>query len=382
MFAKALILSSVALLASAANFDVNVGGLDAGNPVLKFKPEFVNAVVGDTVTFHFQQKNHSVVQTSFNEVCHPLLDTNSQPVFRTQFHPVANTDTEFPTEVYTVTDASKPLWFYCSQKSHCGKGMIFSINCPTEGPNSLDNFRTAALAIGAQEAAASSSAAAWSATATSNVYGGHTYAPVYAPTVTQAVTFAQSTWTTTYQSYANSPDPTPVAPEGVTHTVTVGNNGALTYDPPSIQANVRDTVKFVFTTKNHTITQSSFSEPCRKLSLTSQTGEVGFDSGFIPGNADGSASFSIKVNDTKPIWAYCRQTGHCGQGMVFAINADESSDRNYAAFQALAKTINGTTSGASPSSNTPNSGFSTASIVGGAASVVLVGLGSIAAVLL
>lgn len=383
MFAKALILSSVALLVSAANFDVNVGGLDStSNPILKFNPEFVNAVVGDTVTFHFQQKNHSVVQTSFNSVCSPLLDeTTYAPVFQTQFHPVANTDTEFPTEVYTVTDASKPLWFFCSQKLHCGKGMIFSINCPTTGTNSLDAFRQSALAIGAQEAAAASSAAAWSSTATPDVIAGQTYAPIYAPTVTQTVTYAQSTWTTTYQSYANSPDPTPAAPQGNTHTVIVGGNGTLTYDPPSIAANVRDTVIFKFVAKNHTISRSSFRNPCIKLSA--DDGGPGFDSGFIPGNADGSATFSITVNDTKPIWAYCRQDTHCGKGMVFAINVDESSSQTFAAFQALAKTVNGSST-ASPSSGgtAGNSGFSSSSVMGGILSIVLVGLGSVAAVLL
>lgn len=259
--------------------------------------------------------------------------------------------------------------------------MIFSINCPASGTNSLDNFRSAALAIGAQEAVASSSAAAWSATATSNVYGTQTYAPVYAPTVTQTVTFAESTWTTTYQSYANSPDPTPVAPEGVTHTVTVGSNGGLTYDPPSIQAAVRDTIKFVFVSKNHTITQSTFGAPCRKLSLTDPS-QTGFDSEFVPGNADGTATFSIKVNDTKPIWAYCRQKDHCGAGMVFAVNADESSQMNFAAYQALAKTINGTAAAAPSATGAGNAGFTSASVVGGLASIVLVGLGSVAAVLL
>lgn len=65
MFAKALIFSSLALLASAANYDVQVGGLDSSsNPVLKFNPEFVNGVVGDTVTFHFQQKNHVRIRLS------------------------------------------------------------------------------------------------------------------------------------------------------------------------------------------------------------------------------------------------------------------------------------------------------------------------------
>lgn len=43
-----------------------------------------------------------------------------------------------------------------------------------------------------------------------------------------------------------------------------------------------------------------------------------------------------------PIWGYCGQTGHCGQGMVFAINAKEDSDKNFWAFQHLAIATNGT----------------------------------------
>ncbi|KAG8773169.1 hypothetical protein FRC15_002226 [Serendipita sp. 397] len=394
MLTKALLLSSAALLVSAANYDVNVGGLDSStNPVLKFNPEFVNAVVGDTVTFHFQQKNHSVVQTSFNQVCSPLLSDQSKPVFATQFHPVANDQTtDFPTEVYTVTDASKPLWFYCSQKSHCGKGMIFSINCPTTGDNSLDAFRNRALAIGQQEAAASSSAAAWSATMTPDVYAGQTYPPIYHPTVTSTVVFGTSTWTTTYESWENSPPPTPVAENGVTHTVIVGNNNLITYDPPSIVAAPRDTVRFVFQTRNHTITQSSFGNPCRKLEFTNP-GEIGFDSGFVPGKPDSSAFYEVKVNDTKPIWAYCRQTGHCGQGMVFAINPDDTSARSFSAFVSLAKTINGTTGGGSGSgtgsgsgstsgSGSGNAATSASSVVGGLVGVAVVGVSAAVALLL
>lgn len=388
MFAKALFFASVALLASAANYDVNVGGLDSsGNPVLKYDPPFVNALVGDTVTFHFQQKNHSVVQTSFGNVCQPLLNDQGAPVFETQFHPVATGETNFPTEVYTVTDVSKPLWFFCSQPGHCGKGMVFSINCPSTGTNTLSAFQAAALAFGAEQAAESSAAAAWSATATPDVYAGQTYAPVYAPTVTQTITLGTNVWTTTYASYEGSPDPTPVAEAGAVHTVIVGSNNGLVYDPPQLAANPRDTVRFVFQSKNHTVTQSSFGDPCRKLQFTSTTGQVGFDSGFMPGNADNSVFFDVTVNDTAPIWVYCRQTGHCGMGMVFAVNSDESSDRNFAAFQALAKTINGTAASAAPSqtgnvSGSGNAGFASASVLGGIASLVLIGFGSAVAVLL
>ena len=30
------------------------------------------------------------------------------------------------------------------------------------------------------------------------------------------------------------------------------------------------------------------------------------------------------VKDTNPVWFYCRQTGHCQKGMVFAINPGQS----------------------------------------------------------
>jgi hypothetical protein len=118
----------------------------------------------------------------------------------------------------------------------------------------------------------------------------------------------------------------------------------LVFDPPHIAALPRDTVVFEFRQKNHTVTQSSFADPCRKLSTN---GVVGFDSDFIPVAADATEfpTWSMVVNDTAPIWAYCRQPNpqsHCGSGMVFAINSDEQGERNYAAFQGVAQAINGT----------------------------------------
>ena len=52
----------------------------------------------------------------------------------------------------------------------------------------------------------------------------------------------------------------------------------------------------------------------------------GFFSGFTPNESPDVAApttFTITVNDTKPIWAYCSQTNgdHCQKGMVHSINA-------------------------------------------------------------
>jgi plastocyanin len=64
------------------------------------------------------------------------------------------------------------------------------------------------------------------------------------------------------------------------HKVTVGGPGQLVYNPSNITAQVGDTVTFQFMQKNHTVTASSFAAPCRALSQTSTTGQVGFDSGL------------------------------------------------------------------------------------------------------
>jgi plastocyanin len=97
--------------------------------------------------------------------------------------------------------------------------------------------------------------------------------------VTQTVTLGASTWTTTYGSAPGSAAPTP-NPEPVVHVVIVGENGGLTYNPPSVQAAPRDIISFQFKSKNHTITQSSFDNPCRKVEFTSTSGQIGFDSGL------------------------------------------------------------------------------------------------------
>lgn len=199
--------------------------------------------------------------------------------------------------------------------THCGKGMIFSANCGPEGAaNSFTNFKKEALAIGAQLAAAGSASsgapAAASAPPATNVataaYGGVTIPPEpTASTVVQTVTVASSIWTTTYASYPNSPAPTPASLEGTVHKVLVGgSNGTLIFDPPSLKALPRDVVVFEFHAKNHTVTESTFADPCRrKMDPSGQL--VGFDSGFWPVDAAATTfpTWNITINDTAPIWA-------------------------------------------------------------------------------
>jgi len=342
IFSTAVALGLAARLVSAATIDVTVGGT-----TLTYSPESISAQPGDQVVFHFEQKNHTVTQSSFANPCGPMAGG-----FNSGFMPVgADVTSDFPTFTVNVNDTT-PIWVYCAQAantaaSHCGQGMVFAINCGADGSaNSFTNFKNAALAIGAQlQAEASSSASVPTATSTD----------------------------------ASSPSSTGTATSaGATHSVIVGFNETLVYSPNEVVAEVGDVVVFQFINKNHTITQSSFGAPCEKLQFTSTSGQVGFDSGFTPvaANSTEFPTFSITVNDTNPIWAYCRQdnpVSHCGSGMVFAVNAVDNGPKNFTAFQALAKQLNATSGTGSTSTtaagSTQTGGSTTSSTTNGAARV-------------
>lgn len=361
---------------------VIVGGPGA----LTYTPSCLWPAVGDIVNFEFHEKNHTATQSSFASPCTKLTDTAGvQSGFASGFHPVAaGTTSGFPVVSFNVTD-DKPKWFYCAQGNHCALGMVFAINPPREG-NTFDAFL--ANAKNSANVASSSAPAASSApavTPTESAAASVTPAPDGVATVTQTITLGASTWTTTYGSYPGSAAPTP-NPAPVVHVVTVGDSGALSYSPSSIQAAPRDIISFQFKSKNHTVTQSSFADPCRKLEFTSTAGQVGFDSGFMAVAADASAfpTFNITVNDTAPVWAYCRQANHCGGGMVFAINAVESGNKSFAAFQALAKQINGTAASGTASGATPSSTSSPSTGVNGAGRLIVAGswVGAISALVM
>lgn len=338
-----LLILSLASLSLAA-----IHNVDVGQQGLTFTPNAIFATPGDQVIFTFHAKNHSVTQSSFASPC-----GQKNGGFNSGFMPVpANQTDNLPTFTITVNDTS-PIWIFCDQaantvNSHCGAGMVFAVNCGQTGAaNSFTNFQQSALAIGA---ALKADAAAGSTTA---AYGGVTIpgAPSATP-VTETIALSTSTWTTTYSSYPGSPNATPASSPQVIQVV-VGGPGGNLFNPSRVSASPRDIISFQFQQKNHTVTQSSFADPCRPLNAN---GTVGFDSGFqfVPPNSTNFPVWNLTINDTSPIWAYCRQVGHCGSGMVFAVNSVENSPRNFSAFQGLAKTLNGTGT-ASNGTNTASS---------------------------
>jgi len=154
--------------------------------------------------------------------------------------------------------------------------------------------------------------------------------------------------------------------QGVIHKVIVGGAN-LTFDPPHVVAQPRDIIQFEFHAKNHSVTQSSFADPCRKLA---KDGVTALDSGlqFVDVNATTFPTWSVTVNETAPLWFYCKQQtpkSHCGAGMVFAVNTDETSGsaRSFNAFQGVAQQFNvnatiasSTTTGSAPATSSTDAG--------------------------
>ena len=89
-------------------------------------------------------------------------------------------------------------------------------------------------------------------------------------------------------------------------------------------------------------------------------------------------TWNVTVNDTNPLWFYCKQhspdgSSHCGAGMVFAVNP--TAEKSIDAFIAAAKA----TAGENAGNATAGASSAAGSAAGGAASAAAGGAGSGAA---
>jgi len=138
----------------------------------------------------------------------------------------------------------------------------------------------------------------------------------------------------------------PAAPvAGKSIDVTVGQGGP-TFLPANLTGvNNGDTIVFHFVGQfEHSITQSTFANPCTAA-------PNGFNSGLLGNNSQ----FSLTItNASNPLWFYCQQTTpakHCSAGMVGSINAPSDPTQNtYDKFLAAAKALGDNQPAQSPSS--------------------------------
>lgn len=138
-----------------------------------------------------------------------------------------------------------------------------------------------------------------------------------------------------------APAPVPVDGSATVQVVTVGGpNGALTFSPSEIYAEVGSFVQFQFQPKNHSVVQSNFANPCVPIN-TVQPEVMGFFSGFMPVSPDAKTNpvFTVQVKDQSPMWFYCSQGKHCQMGMGGVINPPKNGERTLAKYIEAAKSV-------------------------------------------
>lgn len=104
-------------------------------------------------------------------------------------------------------------------------------------------------------------------------------------------------------------------PQPVIHTVEVGTQTADSFCPRYVTAAIGDIIRFQLSHGNHSVTQSSFEEPCQASSA--------FDTSFLGESHRTRGPVDLLVTTTDSQWFFCRQNAsvtHCEEGMVFAIN--------------------------------------------------------------
>jgi hypothetical protein len=134
--------------------------------------------MGDTITFEYHPRNHTVAQSSFSTPCFHLANAQGARIGSDSgYVPVSVNDTVFPT-YSVVVQTTTPLWFFCNQGMHCMSlspnsscivhraswhpsrthtpslsmidsgqaGMVFAVNPPTSG-NTMAAFITQAANV-------------------------------------------------------------------------------------------------------------------------------------------------------------------------------------------------------------------------------------------
>ncbi|OAG03953.1 uncharacterized protein CC84DRAFT_1149715, partial [Paraphaeosphaeria sporulosa] len=103
--------------------------VQVGNGDHKFKPDVIQAEVGDIVEFDFYPVNHSVIRAEYEHPCIPYEMTGRGKVgFWSGFHAPDALLGDPPKYTVRVNDTA-PVFFYCSAPDSCTKqGMVGVVN--------------------------------------------------------------------------------------------------------------------------------------------------------------------------------------------------------------------------------------------------------------
>jgi plastocyanin len=135
----ALIASLAISCIAAANLDIKVGSAGATPNI--FEPSTANVMTGDTVTFTWAGTGkHSVFRSDAAKSCVKSPSLNMLDS--------AGAFTAPKTFVYTVTETTGKIWFFCGVGDHCANGMYGTLTvganttaAPPESPSKSAAFK-------------------------------------------------------------------------------------------------------------------------------------------------------------------------------------------------------------------------------------------------
>ncbi|KAM4066874.1 hypothetical protein HRG_000888 [Hirsutella rhossiliensis] len=124
-----------------------------GQGLVYSPPVNKNIPVGTTVIWEFYAKNHTVTQSTFDKPCEKM-----QGGFDTGFMP--NPGMDPPPKVAMQILTSDPLWFKCSQATHCQKAMELAVKsgANSTAPAGMEGSKTGGM-TGKESSAAGGSMA-------------------------------------------------------------------------------------------------------------------------------------------------------------------------------------------------------------------------------
>ncbi|KAF6819046.1 extracellular serine-rich protein [Colletotrichum plurivorum] len=143
--------------------------------------------------------------------------------------------------------------------------------------------------------------------------------------ITPTPFFSTITTTPTRSATAAATGSESPAAAATTHTVAVGVSG-FAFSPARVQANVGDTIEWVFYPDGHSVIRAEFNFPCTPYEYV-DIGRQGFYSGPQPVKAitNSMPRYRVRVNDTDPIFFYCGAPGSCyKEKMIGVINENST----------------------------------------------------------
>lgn len=141
--------SAASTATSASNPGVQTIMVGANNAIA-YSPNTITAAAGTSVEFVFSPPIHSVTQSSFDSPCAPLANGTGF------FSGLVNTASGTNTNVFTIAiNDTNPIWFYCAVPTHCELGMVGVINPPSDGSQTLAQYKAAAAKVSNAPAAPS-----------------------------------------------------------------------------------------------------------------------------------------------------------------------------------------------------------------------------------